>query len=242
MNITQFKETFRNKESYKYKTFEVLSDCKWHCRNCDYQGIPSKQLAGGGGIQGLERGTKNRPGLVIKSEYRKCKRCGKTTRFDCWNGKYKNATATSSISNKLMNRILAYYGYIDSIEERKRSSHELVIDHRLPLERRGDIEENNPDNMSDEEIKAKFQLLKKDDSGNHNLLKSRACENCLKTGKRGFPLGIKYYYAGNELWPEDCPQMGEEAKRGCEGCGWYDINEWRASLNEYLERKGKGGE
>ncbi|NES89595.1 MAG: restriction endonuclease, partial [Okeania sp. SIO2B9] len=36
-------------------------------------------------------------------------------------------------------------------------------------------------NMSETEIKQKFQLLKKDSAGNHNLLKSRSCEFCIKT-------------------------------------------------------------
>lgn len=226
--------------SYQYRVFKVLSDCKWHCRNCGYKGIPSKQLAGGGGIQGLQRGTRTRPGLVILSEIRNCSNCGNRGMFDCWDGSFKSATAPSGISETLTNRILAYYNYIDSIEQRKRLPHELVVDHRFPMERYGDIEENNPDDMSEEDIQAKFQLLKKDDSGNHNLLKSRACEECKKTGKRGYPLGIQYFYDGDESWPKDCPLTGEEAKKGCNGCGWYDVNQWRESLNEYLKKRNKG--
>ncbi len=59
--------------------------------------------------------------------------------------------------------------------------------------------------MSEAEIKQKFQLLKKDGAGNHNLLKSRNCEFCIKTGKRGTPLGIKFWYQGNENWPYNIP-------------------------------------
>ncbi|MDJ0517085.1 MAG: hypothetical protein QNJ74_12810 [Trichodesmium sp. MO_231.B1] len=72
--------------------------------------------------------------------------------------------------------------------------------------------------MSEAEIKQKFQLLKKDSAGNHNLLKSRSCEFCLKTGKRGTPLGIKFWYQGNENWRHNIPQIGKDAETGCIGC------------------------
>lgn len=88
--------------------------------------------------------------------------------------------------------------------------------------------------MTIDEIKRKFQLLKKDDAGNHNLLKSRACERCIATGKRAYPLGIKLYYAGNEDWPADCPDFGPDAEQGCFGCGWYDFATWREALNRYI--------
>lgn len=58
------------------------------------------------------------------------------------------------------------------------------------MERWGNIEDSNPSTMTSEEIEDKFQLLKKDDAGNHNLLKSRACERCISTGIRQSPLGM----------------------------------------------------
>ncbi|WP_287274863.1 MULTISPECIES: hypothetical protein [unclassified Okeania] len=67
------------------------------------------------------------------------------------------------------------------IEQRQRPRHEIIIDHRFPMERWGNIEETHNLNMSETEIKQKFQLLKKDSGGNHNLLKSRSCEFCIKT-------------------------------------------------------------
>lgn len=57
--------------------------------------------------------------------------------------------------------------------------------------------------MTPEEIEDKFQLLKKDDAANHNLLKSRACERCISTGIRQSPLGNTFYYEGSENWPSD---------------------------------------
>ena len=137
----------------------------------------------------------------------------------------------------MQKQILNYYEYTDSIEQRRRPKHELVIDHRFPMERWGTTEESNPSQMSPIDINRKFQLLKKDFSGNHNLLKSRACERCIATGKRGYPLGIKFYYEGDENWPANCPVRGRAAERGCIGCGWYDFETWRKALNLLIEKK-----
>jgi hypothetical protein len=100
----------------------------------------------------------------------------------------------------------------------------------------GNVEEKLELNLSEAEIKAKFQLLKKDDAGNHNLLKSRSCENCLKTEKRGTPFGIKFWYKGDENWSDKIPQTGAKAEEGCLGCGWYNFEKWRTELNRKLEQ------
>ena len=91
--------------------------------------------------------------------------------------------------------------------------------------------------MSEQEIKRKFQLLKKDEGGNHNLLKSRACERCIAHKKRGTPLGIKFWYVGGEDWPLEV-ERGPEAEPGCHGCGWYDFQAWRDALNKHLAEDG----
>lgn len=173
--------------------------------------------------------------MNIESKTQHCERCGTTGRWDRSNGTFKNSNSASGLPQALQKRILKQYNYTDTIEERKRQSHELIVDHRFPMERWGEAEDNNPIDMSAENIKDKFQLLKKDDSGNHNLLKSRACERCIATGKRGYPMGIKFYYKGTEDWPSDCPVSGKEAQRGCIGCGWYDFDKWCAALNAYLQ-------
>ena len=103
------------------------------------------------------------------------------------------------------------------------------------MERWGEGEASHSIEMSSEVIRAKFQLLKKDASGNHNLLKSRACERCIATGKRGTPFGIAYWYEGCEAWDLSIPIRGFEAEKGCQGCGWYDFNAWRLSLNQTLK-------
>ena len=235
MNIKEYENSFSSKNTLQYQYFQILKDRKWHCRKCDAAGIPSDQLAGGGGVQGLQRGTKTRPGLNIESKTQHCERCGSTGRWDRWDGTFKESNSASGLPKALQNRILEEYNYTDTIEERKRQSHELVIDHRFPMERWGESEDSNPSNMSTTDIRKKFQLLKKDGSGNHNLLKSRACERCINTGKRGYPIAIKFYYEGTEDWPTDCPASGKEAQRGCIGCGWYDFDKWRIALNAFLQ-------
>ena len=235
-NIDNYKKTFSGRAQLQPAIFNKLSDCKWHCRDCAGKDIDSKQYAGGGGIQGLQRGTKNRPGLVIVTDNAICSDCHELKTCDRWTGEFKKSNSASGIPKKLQKAIFEHYSYTDCIEQRVRQAHELVIDHRFPMERWGNVEDSNPATMTDAEIEEKFQLLKKDAAGNHNLLKSRACERCIKTNKRQYPLGIKFYYEGNEDWPAGCPKEGPEAKKGCIGCGWYNINAWRDALNKEISK------
>lgn len=215
------------------KVFELLSDRQWHCREHEGKQVASAQYAGGGGIQGLQRGNRERPGLAIESEDRYCEVCQKKTRHDRWNGKTQATNSPANIPIELQRRILEVNSYTDIIELRERQAHELVIDHRFPMIRWGDSEPPHDPSMSEDEIKKKFQLLKKDRGGNHNLLKSRSCERCIATGKRGTPLGIIFWYKGGENWPE-VPEKGKDAEEGCVGCGWYDFETWRNVLNQKI--------
>lgn len=235
MSNQEYLSLFSSKKSLQYQYFCILRDKEFHCRKCAQKETKSEQLAGGGGVQGLQRGTTTRPGLVIDSETKYCSLCGKKTKHDRWTGEFKTANPTKFISKKLQKRILEHYNYEDCIEQRKREIHELVIDHRFPMERWASEESDNNDDMSIEQIELKFQLLKKDESGNHNLLKSRACEKCIAKGKRGTPMGIKFYYKGTKHWPEDVPQYGKLAEEGCKGCGWYNFSMWRNALNKMLK-------
>ncbi|MFM6899223.1 MAG: restriction endonuclease, partial [Microcystis panniformis] len=126
------------KGSSQYKVFELLSDRAWHCRTCEGKKIASEQYAGGGGIQGLERGNRSgRQGLVIETKREYCPICQKTTTWDRWTGEMRAANASANIPPQLLARILEFYRYKDVIENRIRQSHELVIDHRFPMERWG---------------------------------------------------------------------------------------------------------
>ena len=90
----------------------------------------------------------------------------------------------------------------------------------------------NPDNMTDEEIRSKFQLL----SNQRNQQKREICRNCYQTGKRGTIYGIPFFYEGTEEWDDSIPKTGKEAERGCVGCAWYDIAEWRKRLIDKLKQ------
>lgn len=230
--IIQIREQLQ-KAPVQLKVFNLLSDSKWHCREHEGKAIASAQYAGGGGIQGLQRGTKNRPGLVIETKKEYCNICYRKTNWDRWIGEIQSANSAANIPTSLRRKILQVYSYIDVIEQRERKSHELVIDHRFPMERWGQNESPHLTSMNEDEIRQKFQLLKKDVSGNHNLLKSRSCERCIKTGKRGTPLGIKFWYKGDENWTSS-HQRGAESEEGCIGCGWYDFETWRKALNQKL--------
>ena len=222
------------KTKFQCEVFKLLSDMQWHCRTCEGKQVASDQYAGGGGIQGLQRGTKTRSGLEIDRKNDYCSICKKKTTWDRWTGETRASNAAANIPKPLITKILKVYKYKDAIENRERQDHELVIDHRFPMERWGQSEANHDVNMTENEVRKKFQLLKKDMAGNHNLLKSRGCENCIKTGKRGSPLGIHFWYLGEENWGKDIPESGEDAEQGCIGCGWYDFEKWRNSLNKKL--------
>lgn len=238
-NLAIIKAQLKQKSS-QLKVLNLLSDQQWHCRECEVKQIASAQYAGGGGIQGLRRGTQNRPGLVIETENRYCQTCQATRKGDRWTGEIQSANSAANIPASLVKRILEVSAYTDVIEQRKRAAHELVIDHRFPMERWGQNEPPHLTSMSESEIKTKFQLLKKDASGNHNLLKSRSCERCIKTGKRGEPFGISFWYKGGEDWPS-IHQRGAEAEEGCVGCGWYDFETWRNALNQKLAESAPDG-
>lgn len=214
--------------------FEVLSSGEWCCRSCSYAEVPSGQLAGGGGIQGLQRGSRSRPGLILERKRDQCGTCNSKTIWDRWTGETREAVCAAPLSPAVINRVLALYGHRDALENTQRTAGELVIDHRFPMIRWGQSEEALPDDVSDEVLRNKFQLLKKDAAGNHNQLKSRACETCAESGKRGTPLGIDWFYRGSQDWPDDIPTSGPEAENGCVGCGWYDFHSWQSGLNALI--------
>ena len=216
------------------KVFEVLEDRQWHCRSHEYGHVETTQLAGSGGIQGLQRGSSKRPGAELESTNRFCVECDKTTRQDRWTGRYAAPSTASAMSDDLKWKVLRHFNLKEVINGTSRASNELVIDHKFPMTRwppgYGDADRED---MSEGEIGARFQLLKKTVDVNDNLLKSRACERCYRTGRRGTPFGIRFYYKGGPMW--DAPTKQDES--GCAGCGWYDFAAWRDGLNKFVSRR-----
>lgn len=125
---------------------------------------------------------------------------------------------------------------VNAYELSSANKHGLIPDHKFP-EIRWDEETRaeNPEEMSNPEIKEKFQLL----DNQRNQQKREVCRKCFQTGKRGIIYGLKFFYSGDENWPTDIPRIGKEAEKGCVGCGWYDIQKWRDSLNELIEKSQK---
>ena len=223
-----------DKTKKNWLVYQVLKDQQWHCRECEYFHVSSSQIAGGGGIQGLERGTKSRPGMIISSADHFCSNCTKTTRHDRWQGGFQSSVQGSSMSKAFSKRVIDLFGNRDIVEGTERPYNQLTIDHKLPMLRWNDItkkEQIDYINMTDDDIRSNFQLLKKSNgSVSHNLLKSRTCEQCYKHGKRGTPFGIKFFYCGGANWePED-----KKDARGCVGCGWFDFDKWRKELNKTI--------
>lgn len=101
---------------------------------------------------------------------------------------------------------------------------QLQVDHRVPQvrwpgpEQRVDLEDENA-------VRAAFQCL----SRQHNLLKSRACEACVKTGQRPVFLGIPVWFRGEAAY---------DASIGCDGCGWAFPEEWKSHVGERLASAG----
>lgn len=134
-------------------------------------------------------------------------------------------------SPALRKRIIRVLGGID-VYEGVASAH-VLPDHKFSEIRWDeDTKGDNPDTMTDEEIKAKFQLL----TNQRNQQKREVCRTCFQTGHRGVLYGIPYYYEGTSEWDTSIPAKGKAAERGCVGCPWYDIVAWKQHLLNDLKR------
>ncbi|MCY4466216.1 MAG: restriction endonuclease [Chloroflexi bacterium] len=232
-----FEQVFKP-ESKVYQVYLVLKDQQWHCRECEYQHTGITQIAGGSGIQGLQRGTKSRPGMIIESGNHFCVNCDRKTRHDRWQGAFQSSVQGGSMPQSFVKRVLNIFDSRDVVENTRRVANQLTIDHKLPMIRWNDESSARLtaySEMDDSDIREHFQLLKKSNgSVSHNLLKSRACERCYQTGRRGQPFGIAYFYSGGAKWqPSD-----KKDPTGCIGCGWYDFALWRDHLNSLIKHSG----
>ncbi len=141
-------------------------------------------------------------------------------------------TGYENFSSAFKKKALRALKHLNIYELGSSNSKALIPDHKFP-EIRWDAETKaeNPNDMPEEEIQRKFQLL----DNQRNQQKREVCRQCFQTGKRGTLFGIRFFYEGGENWPADVPKIGKNAERGCVGCGWYDIAEWRTSLNELIQ-------
>lgn len=203
------------------KFFYVMMDAEWHCgHEFPENNNPSRR------IQDIKEN-----GYTLSSKRMHCEECGKSkmhrqiVRFP-----RGGPTGYETMSDALRERIISVLGRYDVYENTARQQG-LLPDHKFPEIRWDEtVREDNPDDMPEEEIRKKFQLL----DNQRNQQKREVCRNCFQNGKRGKPFGINFFYQGDENWPEDVPEQGPEAEKGCIGCGWYDMEKWRSELNEMI--------
>lgn len=155
-----------------------------------------------------------------------------TTYLRLIEGIYTCGFENEKIPKEIRKRALALYDNIDALSGKRMSDERLIIEHRFPEERWKDRPAEENVDMSDEDIKKKFQLL----TGQYNQMKREACKKCAKLAQRQAPLGIAYFYEGDEEWSCDV-EFGPGAEDGCVGCGWYDVAIWKAKLIEAANGK-----
>lgn len=208
--------------STQYKDFETMSDCNWHCSKCELLSGQAKTWQVWRQEKGIQL-DQDENGNWFKKLH--CETCGTTT-------VHRKLKSTEIIDNSLKartgiptavaKRAKELYGCVDEYSVRVEPANQLEIDHRIPQVRWKSNEDNNT-NLTDEEIKAKFMLLTRA----NNLLKSRYCEECVRSGKRakGYRT-IEFWYKGNENYDDSI---------GCEGCFWYNPTKWREEINNKIK-------
>jgi len=135
-------------------------------------------------------------------------------------------------SPKLRERIIKILGSYDAYEGKVGNKNSLLPDHKFPEIRwESTTTRKSLETLTDGDIRRDFQLM----SNQRNLQKREVCRACYQSNIRGFPFGIQFYYQGDRSWPSDVPKRGKEAEEGCLGCGWYDLENWRKSLNELIQ-------
>lgn len=217
---------WESKDSATYKVLAALYSGDWECRVCGP--VPNVNPQPAARLRDLKK-----RGYIIGSRRKHCTNCNKKTmhdilvmlpsiesRFDHGNELRK------PMSETLKKRIKSILGNKEVCFNVVRSEIELLIDHKFPSQRWNIPESDNPNDMSEEDIRKKFQLL----SNQTNMWKSRYCDTCVKTGKRGDFMGTKWYYQGDENWNGTT----ENDENGCVGCPWYDLELWKKKLRERL--------
>lgn len=213
------------KESNKEVTrpfFEVLKDSQWKCQTCELPMNPNWARR----VQDIKE-----LGYTLATDTSLfCKNCKKkTTHLILLRLPRGNETGYETINPALKKKILKVLKNYDVYENRY--DRHLLPDHKFSEIRWDEkCRSENPKNMSEAEIKRKFQLM----TNQRNEQKREVCRECYQTNKRGTPYGIKFFYEGTEEWPISIPKKGKDAEQGCVGCGWYDLETWRKNINSKL--------
>ena len=214
--------------STSHNDFGILSDLKWHCAKCELKSGQAKtwQVWRQMGIQ-LDVDEKNN---FYKTIF--CETCKNKTIHRKLKSLeiLEDTNVRSGLPQNLAKKIKELLKFEEALFVRKMMPKELEVDHKFPQVRWNENEDENKKDMTEEEIRAKFMLLTR----SNNLLKSRYCEKCFKSGKRGTFPGIHYWYVGDENWSKD---INKHDKTGCIGCFWNNPNKWRDELNKLVNKK-----
>lgn len=217
-----------NKGTKAYSDFEMMSDLKWHCSKCELKSGQAKTWQVWRQEKGIQIDTDEK-GNYYKIIY--CDNCSEKT----YHRKLKSlkiledTKSRSGISSALSKKVKQIYDNLEAVYLRKISPNQLEVDHRFPQIRWNKNEDSNCVKMTEEEILKRFILLTR----SHNLLKSRYCERCYKTGERGVFPGIYYWFKGGRMWDK---KIDKHDKRGCEGCFWNNPYKWRDELNGLVNK------
>ena len=222
--ILESDSKWSNKNSATYKVLAALYSGDWECRVCGP--VPKVNPQPAARIKALKI-----QGYIIGSKRRQCNTCNQKKMHDILimlpniESRFEHGNQLRMpMSDILKKRIKSILNNREVCFNVVRTEVELLIDHKFPSQRWSIQESVNPNNMSEVDIRIKFQLL----SNQTNMWKSRYCDTCVKTGKRGNFMGIKWYYSGNEDWEGKTPND----ENGCIGCPWYDLELWKQKLKE----------
>lgn len=135
-------------------------------------------------------------------------------------------------SKEQREKIITVLCSYDCFEGKVMKKEGLLPDHKFP-EIRWDENTKRYDlsNLNAEDIKRDFQLL----NNQRNQQKREVCRSCYQSGERGKVLGINFFYSGNSKWDKNIQTRGKKSEKGCVGCAWYDMENWRNSLNSLLK-------
>ena len=226
--ISKSKKTYKDLDLVTKPLFDKLLNFEWNCVPCVSSGNPNTPRR----YQDLKSfGYSIATHLNMPCD--KCKK--KRTHILLVPLPRRDELQYEIMSPTFINRCFIIFNSYDVYEGKTVNKKGLLIEHKFP-EIRWNITTPRTkeilDNLTDEEIKNDFQLM----TNQRNLQKREVCRKCYESNIRPYPFGIKFYYQGDEKWPDDIPKNGKNAEKGCIGCGWYDMEKWRNALNQKLSQ------
>lgn len=229
LNYTKWESginTYWKEQNATKNVFDILNHSgnlsRWICRTHQTSKINDQSASR---IRAIKQS-----GYVIITKRMYCEECGKQTNWDMLvrlPRKSSNVLSRVTMSEKLKKKIYKTLEHREVFWDRVLPTKELVIDHKFPSSRWKEGDTENSSEMSEQEIKNKFQLL----TNQSNLLKEKACQSCVKENKRGVFLGIEWYYEGDINWQG----TDKYDENGCVGCPWYDIAKWKREVKRAAE-------